>query len=519
MNIALSGHSICVWSERLMNPISLIQYFLFRSGNHPFKPQWLKNAACVMGLVSACVLLSGCYGGDLETQTASFADLRSDSTGNVKVELVRLDGTDSDGSSAHMVFSYAFVGGDPENLPAGAALVLTVFDTDGNILTVSDPLPLDLLDGEVTLAVPTVHDTVTAVATIELPGAESDQPAQPQGVLEVNTGFELEDTDLSTVESISAVLVPDSYTSERQGLRRLHRFAVQVFDQECVSVTGLEKNMAYHFRLQENGQEDVESPVEVDSRDNKVNVFLVLDASYSIRHARAEGDVKNAVSHAVLNLPNDYSYDYRQFTGDIKKINNVSEYQADDSVSATALYYAIDTVLDDIKSRGNTDDINVIIGFTDGRDLASANHYQQNFQHDDVKRYIRDKLRDMRLAASNQGRAQSGPTLHMISLGEIGQQEIDHLAELTEAGNGKHYHASQRSMLEPEFKKLAKSILSTYQLEYNSQQATENNKLDLFIRVNDQVPSPVDFPDGIPVQIRGANGQGIQGGPGCQVSP
>ena len=138
-----------------------------------------------MALVSACVLLSGCYGGDLETQTASFADLRSDSTGNVKVELVRLDGTDSDGSSAHMVFSYAFVSGDPENLPAGAALVLTVFDTDGNILTVSDPLPLDLLDGEVTLAVPTVHDTVTAVATIELPGAESDQPAQPQGVLEV----------------------------------------------------------------------------------------------------------------------------------------------------------------------------------------------------------------------------------------------------------------------------------------------------------------------------------------------
>lgn len=467
--------------------------------------------------------LLGCYGGDLESERAAsgnLIDLRNDSTGKVELELVSVQSGEG-ANSSELVFLYRLIGLEPSDLPPGARIILTIVDGEGNTVVVSDALPLDTSmnaqtdadqQGEIIVSVPEGVDNVSAVATITTPEELPQNPGelanleenQPQGVLlDIPLHNNLRPTDLTSVTDFSLEFVEDSYSTETTGQRRLHRFGVRAYDQECVSIRGLSSDLGSFFSIAENGIHDVESPVTFDSRDNRVKVYMVLDASSSITlDAAAEGSVRAAVENVVSQMPDDYELDYRQFNGEVTRLASHLDYQSDASESGTAFYYAIDTVLDDIEAQGNNNDYHVIVAFTDGLDLASRNYYGTGYTHESVKQYVRNRITTFRNAEGP--RYGDGLEVHAISMGSIAESDKVNLYALAQAGGGSYYHAVDKSELDVTFGYLTSRVLATYHLEYSSQQLLQDNELTLKLEIGNLQRE---------IEIRAAGGLDVQNSP------
>ncbi len=456
---------------------------------------------CFVCATLVCLLaLTACDPGDLETATTStLVDLRNSSTGKVELEILELH-RPRNGQEAELVLQFTLTGIDPATLPRDASLNITIVDDTGLPIVTSDAIPLEsqIDSGEVVIVVPANQTAeVTAFAAVQVDSSSNvtDTFAETDAVLSIDLSNSIRASDLAQVRDFSSELVRGSYDSQVVSGRRLHRFAVRVYDQECVSIRGLDEDVGEFFTLLEDSFADSESPVTYDSRNNFINVYFVLDASSSITPSD-QVQILSAARYASDRLRDDYVVDFRQFSGDIVRLNSFNNYRPDMGQSATAFYYAIDTVLEEIDARGANEDYNVIIGFTDGIDLASRNHFGLAFSHDDVKKLVRDKVAQFRSTPGLQ--RGSGLELHVLSVGDV-ESERDNLTALAAAGGGQHVFAADSSSLEPLLESLVNRVLSTYHLQYSSQQIADDTELALDININgiDKPPLTIQFAGGI----------------------
>lgn len=458
------------------------------------------NRFAIALMLSCPLLLTACDPGDLETPaTSTLVDLRDNSTGKVELEILELL-RPRDGQDAELVLQYTLTGIDPASLPPDASLIITIVDDSGLPLVTTDSIPLEsqIESGEVVVVVPANETSqVTAVAAVQVEGETGDTEISEEthAVLGIDLSNSVRATDLGLVRDFSSELVRGSYDSQIVASRRLHRFAVRVYDQECVSIRGLDEDVGKFFTLLEDSFADSESPVTYDSRNNFINVYFVLDASSSITPSD-QVQILSAARYASDRLRDDYVVDFRQFSGDIARLNSFRDYRPDVGQSATAFYYAIDTVLEEIDARGANEDYNVIIGFTDGIDLASRNHFGLAFSHDDVKRLVRDKVAQFRSSPGLQ--RGSGLELHVLSVGDV-ESERGNLTALAAAGGGQHVFAADSSSLEPLLESLVNRVLSTYHLQYSSQQIASDTSLELDIDINgiEKPPLTIQFAGGL----------------------
>ncbi len=443
------------------------------------------------------LLLGACDPGDLETgSNRGLVGLRDGNSEKIDLEILDIERTE-DGSGTELVLLYTLTDVDPDGLPAGASLVITIIDEDGDPLVVTGQIPLqpDSDSGQIEIIAPGNTGEVAAVATLEIddPETEDEVESETVGLLEIDLSNAVRPSDIFAIEDFSLELVENSYESSLAGQRRLHRFTVRAYDQDCVSIRGLSEDVGEYFQLFENFFVDVESPVIYDSRNSFIRVYFVLDASSSVTDTDRQ-QLMNAAAYASDRMRDDYVVDFRQFSGDIVKLDSYRDYEPDDGQSATAFYYAIDTVLQEIEERGRNDDYNVIIGFTDGIDLASRNHYGPGFSNDAIQALIRDRVEQFRTAPDfTHG---SGLELHLLSVGNVLEQKPA-LDALASAGGGQHLFASDKSALEPMLESLVNRILATYHLQYSSQQQADDSDLLLEVTINDIVK---------PLQIRNVGG-------------
>ena len=436
-------------------------------------------------VILAC--LSACDAGDVENSPDStLIDLRNTSTGRVDLEIGELR-TAEVGENAELVLEYSLAGLNLQTLPSGSSLTITIVDDTGRAIAVSESIPIEpqTADGEVTVIVPAGQsDDVTAIATVtaadSTDSSDTITTVETHAVLGIDLSNAVRPSELGLIDDYSLELVGGSYTSDVSEGRRLHRFAVRAYDQNCVSIRGLDDDVGQFFTMLEDSFVDVESPVEYDTRNNFINVYFVLDASSSITDAD-QVQILSAARYASDRLRDDYVVDFRQFSGDIQRLSSFRDYQPDRGQSATAFYYAIDTVLEEIDASGPSEDYHVIIGFTDGVDLASRNQFGTQFSHAAIKTFVRDKVEQFRTSPGfTHG---SGLELHVLSVGDVAA-ERDNLNALAAAGGGEHVFASDKTVLEPLLESLVDRVLATYRLEYSSQQIADDTDLLLQVDIN-----------------------------------
>ena len=378
----------------------------------------------------------------------------------------------------------------------------------------------DELGGSVEATVPTIDDNAKLVATVNglQPGVIDNSGilvAQVPAVLKRDT------TDLTRVQQVSVELVEGSYESTVVDGRRVHEFAVKVTDPTAgpidelinenndpasfeYTISGLEYNASRHFVAFENDNVDVESPVTVTFDEYPLAVYLVIDASKSIVDARQVHNLSNAVSNTVIALTKNAQFDYRTFTGAVKRISGLRELEFDtQDSSATALYYAIDSALADIENFGSIEQDKVVLVFTDGMDLASRNYYDENFiDNDQVHEYIVQRVKQVR----NTQQSVLGRQLDVYTIGFYSQDsDIDvsdesrKLDSISEAGGTiGSYNNFNVTDIENAFAAVVHNIRGVYYLQYSSQQTADNNKLELVVKVNGQEASvrlPTEYND------------------------
>jgi len=430
----------------------------------------------------------------------------------------RIAGTSPDGTEADLLLTYTL---DPVVRSALQANSFIKFEfvapnRPGRLVARSSIN--DELSGSVEVTVPTTDENAKLVATIGglLPGEINNS-----GILvaELPAVLTRETTDLSRVQSVNAELIDGSYESELTDGRRVHKFAVKVIDptagpindllDETVvpasleySISGLEKNASAHFIAVENDSVDYESPVTVDFDEHPLAVYLVIDSSKSIVDARQSHHLSNAVSRLVIALSKNAQFDYRTFNGEVKRLNGLRELEFDSSdESATALYYAIDTTLADIEEFGSIEQNKVVLVFTDGKDRASRNYYNDSFlDNEQVHEHIVQRVNLVR----NYQEKVYGRQLEVYTIGFYNQdgaidvsEEIRKLDRISDVGGTiKSYNNLNFSDIGNAFAAVVHNVQGVYYLQYSSQQTSDNNKLELIVRVNGhetRLQLPTDF--------------------------
>jgi len=304
---------------------------------------------------------------------------------------------------------------------------------------------------------------------------------------------------------VSAELIDGSYESSLVDGRRVHRFAVKVTDPSAgpiddlldvnddpaaleYTISGLENNAEAHFFALENEAIDIESPVTVAFDEHPLAVYFVIDRSKSIVDSRQAHLLSNAVSNTVIALTQNVQFDYRTFNGTVNRISSLRELDFDTSdASATALYYAIDTALDDIENFGSIEQDKV--SFID---------------NEQVHEYIVQRVRQVR----NTQKEVLGRQLDVYTIGFYNQrsgidvpEEIHKLDRISEAGGTiKSYNNFNVSDIDNAFAAVVQNIRGVYYLQYSSQQTADNNKLELIVKVNGhearvQLPTEFKTPD------------------------
>jgi len=364
----------------------------------------------------------------------------------------------------------------------------------------------DELSGSVEVTVPTTDDNAKLVATI---GGLQPGLIDNSGILVAQLPAVLprETTDLSRVQSVSVELVDGSYESMLVDGRKVHSFAVKVIDPTAgpiddllienddpasleYSISGLENNVSAHFVALENDSVDFESPITVEFDEHPLVVYLVIDSSKSIVDSRQAHHLSNAVSNTVIALSKNAQFDYRTFTGTVNRINGLRELEFDTSdTSATALYYAIDTALADIEQFGSIEQDKVVLVFTDGKDRASRNYYDESFiDNEQVHEYIVQRVNQVRSSHESV----LGRQLDVYTIGFYNQDggidvsdEIRKLDRISDVGGTiNSYNNLNFSGIGDAFAAVVHNVRGVYYLQYSSQQTSDNNKLELIVRVN-----------------------------------
>lgn len=418
----------------------------------------------------------------------------------------RIASTSADGMEADLVLTYSL---DPSARPAlkpDAYVQFKYIPTDGEGWVVGRSAISVELDGSVQVIVPTGDAEAKLVASVEglTAGVIEDQEVL---VTQIPAIIARDTTDLSRVNEVRAELVDGSYESDVVEGRRIHRFAVRVIDPTAgpidnllndinraedlnYSISGLEDNAAAHFVALENGSVDIESPVTVDFTEFPLEVYLVIDTSKSIVESRQVHNLTNAVSNTVLALAPNAEFDYRTFNGQVSRITGLRDLDFDSAESsATAVYYALDTALSDIEDFGSINQDKVVMVFTDGKDRASRNHYNDDFiDNEQVHEHIVQRVSQVRRVQQDS----LGRQLDVYTIGFYDQSsgidvptEIRKLDMIAEAGGtNSSYNNLNVSDIDDAFAAVVQNIRGVYYLQYSSQQTADNNQLELVVKVN-----------------------------------
>jgi len=420
--------------------------------------------------------------------------------------LSNMAGTSADGRTVDLVLTYILDPYVQQTLRTGAYLQFDyVAEGLPPRLVAKVPIAAELRGvGEV--SVPTTDPNAKLVATIGglIPDVIDDSGTL---VVQLPAVGQRETTDLSLVTGLFAELVDGSYQSSLVDGRRVHEFAIRVIDptagpladtlngvnvpaEIAYSVTGLEKDVSSHFSARENGIEDIESPVSVSFTEHPLAVYMVIDASKSLVESRQSHHLLNAVSNTVIALSENAQFDYRTFNGDVSRISDLRELDFDSAdASATALYYALDTALSDIEDFGSIEQDKVVMVFTDGKDLASRNHYDNDFiDNAQVHEYIVQRVDQVR-------RSQQTTLDRQFQVYAIGfydnsgtidvtdeVRKLDAIAEV--GGTQTSYNNFNADDIESAFSAVVQNVKGVYYLQYSSQQTASNNKLELIVKVN-----------------------------------
>lgn len=415
-------------------------------------------------------------------------------------------GTSADGAMADLLVSYTL---DPYVLSLLTPDSYVQFDivvSDAQAVVVSKVNINGELSGEVQLTVPTDDDSAKLVATI---GGLLDDVVDSSGILaaQVPAVGLRETTDLSLVQGLRAELIEGSYESNVANGRRVHEFAVRVIDPTAgpisdllnglensadiaYSITGLEKDAALHFSALENGLEDIESPVTVSFTEHPLAVYLVIDTSKSVVESGQAHHLLNAVSNSVIALSKNAEFDYRVFNGEVSRLKDLRQLDFDSGdSSATALYYAIDTALSDIEDFGSIEQDKIVMVFTDGKDLASRNHYGNDFiDNTQVHEYVIQRVEQVRRTQSES----LGRQLQVYTVGFYDEasglnapEEVAKLDAISQAGGtGKSYNNFNAEDIQSAFAEVVHNVKGVYYLQYSSQQTADDNSLELVVQVN-----------------------------------
>lgn len=418
----------------------------------------------------------------------------------------RIASTSADGSEADLVLTYTLDSSVRNTIKSGAFVQFEYVASDAAARVVGRSPITDELAGSVQVTIPTDNSDAKLVASLSglQAGAVEDQDIL---VAQIPAIVTREPTDLARVNEVRAELVDGSYESEIVDGRRIHRFAVRVIDPTAgpidellnennraedleYSISGLEANASAHFVALENGAEDIESPVTVGFTEFPLEVYLVIDTSKSIVESRQVHNLTNAVSSTVLALTPNAQFDYRTFNGQVSRITGLRALDFDsDATSATAVYYALDTALSDIEQHGSINQDKVVMVFTDGKDRASRNHYNDDFiDNEQVHEYIVQRVNQVRRAQQDT----LGRQLDVYTIGFYDQEsgldvpaEINKLDKIAEAGGTKaSFNNRNVSDIEDAFAAVVQNIRGVYYLQYSSQQTADNNLLELVVNVN-----------------------------------
>ncbi len=475
--------------------------------------RWLRGAATAAFCLTC---LWACGGGDVRTPAQSDAVLLEDGTVDLTESssappLIRVSsrlvGTSGDAKEADIVIDWTLDQAGREVLTRNSVVFVAVLGADGSRTVVSRQRieasdDDETVEGEIDVVVPA--DTDVAEIQVGLDNIEAGRVTDAPTYATVNLPAVLraEDTDLDRILNLRASLEPGSYTSAVEDGRRMHRFSVRVeaeldgitdenaesSSDSWVSVTGLDFATSQHFIAVEDGYNDPESPVRAAYVEQPITVFLVMDVSSSITLAGAADELLDAVSRTLLALAPVAAFDLRVFASDVFEIDSLRDLAFDELTdSGTALYRAVDTALDDIESTPG--DV-VLIGFTDGRDLASRNFYPAFLSHGQVLDYVADRLANVGTAR----RELLGQRFeaHFVSLGS--NIDIDALNLLAAAGNGAHYPSYSTDTVKHAFEHLTSGVRGVYQLEYSSQQQAGDSSLVLQVHANGVSSQPIELP-------------------------
>ena len=425
-------------------------------------------------------------------------------------------GTSANGKTVNLLLRYSI---DPAVQNALTARAYVQFDYEApgqEPLRVARSTIGEQLFGEVEISVPTTEENAKIVASVG--------GLKPDVIDDVaNLEFQLpavakrETTDLSQVQGLQAELVEGSYESELVDGRRVHEFAIRVFDPTGspllgllnntseqsafqptpsqptpvpYSITGLEKSVSSHFSAFENNVQDIESPVTVSFTEHPLAVYMVIDASKSVVESRQSHHLLDAVSKTTIALSNNAWFDYRTFNGDVHRIDDLTELEFDTGeTSATALYYAIDTTLQDIENHGSINQDKIVMVFTDGKDLASRNHYSDQFiDNAQVHEYLVQRVNQTRSSQENTlGKQMQVYTIGFYdsNSGIDATEEIRKLDAIANAGGTQaSYNNFNANDIESAFAAVVHNVKGIYYLRYSSQQTSGNNTIELVVTVN-----------------------------------
>ncbi len=441
-------------------------------------------AICLSGLLAAC------DGGDIEAHNrplVAFDDetASSYSSDYVALSLANWTSVSATGDIVGVDINYQ------TELPAQwfeksiILLRVRLQEPDSDLVhsAKSIEVPAGFSSGSIKMSVPTSNEPFSLIAEIYQPRTKKVL-ARARSVAALNINLLADpQVELPLAAQVVPEIVPQSYTQQQVGSRMIHRFAVRVFDADKnvanrKTLAGLGAEPERYFTALENGVSDVESPVTVDTTRQRLKVYFVLDASYSIVLAEATETLKRAAARSVMALHTLADYDYRQFSTDIRALDNIDNILFDDATSATALYYALDTVLQDIKNDADPLAHKIVVAFTDGRDYASLNWYPELSTEEDMLTHTSELIR---LAREREASIGGGLELHIVSVGDA---DIDALNTLANSGAGVHLSAGQWSGVGSAFEHVTRHVLSTYFLEYSSQRITQPTQLELEVHVN-----------------------------------
>jgi len=437
-----------------------------------------------------------------------------------------LRGVKSDGENAVVRISWSLTDAGAVALKPNSRIVLREF-SDGapraaiEIKPVSDNAP----SGSIDIPVNTSDDADTQWY-LELDRANllAVPEITTHNIVNVGSILKRDTTPLDDLVSVNLELVEGSYTAANIDGRREHDLTVSVSGRlglgpnpdnpeeiltKAASVTGLVEDGMQPFTIIESGVVDTESPLTVVGHRKDPLVYLVMDASSSLTTSECADDLYHAISSTVLTLAPAVNFEYRIFDTDVYEVESTLEFlPITGNASGSALYYALDTVVEDIAQWENPDRDIFIIAYSDGLDLASWNHY--NFAtRDDVVSHVGRRLSNL----VQQHETNNGQTLRTFLVGFDPRtgSEAEEMQFLATQGGGEYVQMDRgdcnaslalqnsrddavRSKIRETFLSLTDHIHSVYQLNYSSQQTHGLSSLALELKLSDMVNSTIQLP-------------------------